>query len=320
MDMYQKRKMRQENKKENNNKESLSKVVINWYPGHMAKTRRQIIEDLKLIDIVVELIDSRIPISSRNPDIQNITKNKKKVIALNKSDLADINETNKWVSYFEKQGIPAVITDSNSGKGIQDVIKTIENIMQTELQELANKGRIGRTIRIMVLGIPNVGKSSFINRIAKKTSLEVGNRPGVTRNKQWIRVSDKIELLDTPGVLWPKFESEKVALNLAYTGTIKDDVIEKVEIAFNLLKYLLANYKNSVLNRYSFNETEIEEILSRDEYPENENIYEIMQLIGKKRGAIVSGGKIDDAKVANIIIDDYRSGKFGRITLEKVEK
>lgn len=320
MDMYQKRKMRQENKKENNNKESLSKVVINWYPGHMAKTRRQIIEDLKLIDIVVELIDSRIPISSRNPDIQNITKNKKKVIALNKSDLADINETNKWVSYFEKQGIPAVITDSNSGKGIQDVIKTIENIMQTELQELANKGRVGRTIRIMVLGIPNVGKSSFINRIAKKTSLEVGNRPGVTRNKQWIRVSDKIELLDTPGVLWPKFESEKVALNLAYTGTIKDDVIEKVEIAFNLLKYLLANYKNSVLNRYSFDETEIEEILSRDEYPENENIYEIMQLIGKKRGAIVSGGKIDDAKVANIIIDDYRSGKFGRITLEKVEK
>lgn len=297
-----------------------NKTNINWYPGHMAKTRRQIIEDLKLIDIVVELIDSRIPISSRNPDIKNITKNKKKVIVLNKSDLADMNETNKWVNYFKNQGVSAVITDSNSGKGIQDVIKTIENIMQTELEQLANKGRVGRTIRIMVLGIPNVGKSSFINRIAKKTSLEVGNRPGVTRNKQWIRVSDKIELLDTPGVLWPKFESEEVALNLAYTGTIKDDVIEKVEVAFNLLKYLLGNYRSNVIDRYSLDNKEIEEILKREEYPENENIYEIMQLIGKKRGAIVSGGRIDDTKVANIIIDDYRSGRFGKITLEKVSK
>lgn len=302
------------------NNENSKKTNINWYPGHMAKTRRQIIEDLKLIDIVVELIDSRIPISSRNPDIKNITKNKKKVIVLNKSDLADMNETNKWVNYFKNQGIPAVITDSNSGKGIQEVIKSIEDIMQTELEQLANKGRVGRTIRIMVLGIPNVGKSSFINRIAKKTSLEVGNRPGVTRSKQWIRVSDKIELLDTPGVLWPKFESEEVALNLAYTGTIKDDVIEKVEVAFNLLKYLLGNYRSNVIDRYSLDNKEIEEILNREEYPENENIYEIMQLIGKKRGAIVSGGRIDDTKVSNIIIDDYRSGRFGKITLEKVSK
>lgn len=306
--------------REKDEKKSCLSAPISWYPGHMAKTRRQIIEDLKLIDIVVELIDSRIPISSRNPDIKNITKNKKKVIVLNKSDLADMNETNKWVNYFKNQGVSAVITDSNSGKGIQDVIKTIENIMQTELEQLANKGRVGRTIRIMVLGIPNVGKSSFINRIAKKTSLEVGNRPGVTRNKQWIRVSDKIELLDTPGVLWPKFESEEVALNLAYTGTIKDDVIEKVEVAFNLLKYLLGNYRSNVIDRYSLDNKEIEEILNREEYPENENIYEIMQLIGKKRGAIVSGGRIDDTKVANIIIDDYRSGRFGKITLEKVSK
>lgn len=302
------------------NEPNSTKTNINWYPGHMAKTKRQIIEDLKLIDIVVELIDSRIPISSRNPDIKNITKNKKKVIVLNKSDLADINETNKWVSYFKEQGVSAVITDSNSGKGIQDVIRTIQDIMQIELEQLANKGRVGRRIRIMVLGIPNVGKSSFINRIAKKSSLEVGNRPGVTKNKQWIRVNDKIELLDTPGVLWPKFESEEVALNLAYTGTIKDDVIEKVEVAFNLLKYLLENYRSNVLERYSLNDNEIEEILSREEYPENENIYEIMQLIGKKRGAIVSGGRVDDDKVANIIIDDYRSGKLGKITLEKVRK
>ena len=297
-----------------------NKMNINWYPGHMAKTRRQIIEDLKLIDIVVELIDSRIPVSSRNPDIKNITKNKKKVIVLNKSDLADMNETNKWVRYFESQGVPAVIADANTGKGTQDVIKTIENVMKEELEQLASKGRVGRTIRIMVLGIPNVGKSSFINRIAKKAALEVGNKPGVTKNKQWMRVSDKIELLDTPGVLWPKFESEEVALNLAYTGTIKDDVIEKVEVAYNLLKYLLENYRNNINERYSLNNSEIEEILNREDYMENENIYEIMQWIGRKRGAIVSGGRVDDDKVANILIDDYRTGKLGKITLEKVKE
>ena len=300
----------------NDNKQNTTN--INWYPGHMAKTRKQIIEDLKLIDVVVELIDSRIPISSRNPDINEITKDKKRVIALNKSDLSDMQETNKWAAYFRKNGIPAVITDSNSGKGVLDVIKQIEELMKEELKKLADKGRVGRTIRIMVLGIPNVGKSSFINRIAKKNSLIVGNKPGVTRAKQWIRVSDKIELLDTPGVLWPKFESEKVALNLAFTGTIKDDVIEKTEIAFQLLKYLLHNYKENVLKRYDLKLEIVEEILNQYQ-PENENIYEIMQLIGKKRGAIVSGGNIDDEKTANIMIDDYRTGKLGKITLEKVK-
>ena len=190
--------------------------------------------------------------------------------------------------------------------------------MQEELKKLADKGRVGRTIRIMVLGIPNVGKSSFINRIAKKNSLIVGNKPGVTRAKQWIRVSDKIELLDTPGVLWPKFESEQVALNLAFTGTIKDDVIEKTEVAFQLLKYLLNNYQENVLERYDLKRETIESILSQYQ-AENENIYEVMQLIGKKRGAIVSGGNIDDEKTANIIIDDYRTGKLGKITLEKVK-
>lgn len=294
------------------------KSTINWYPGHMAKTRKQIIEDLKLIDVVVELIDSRIPISSRNPDINEITKDKKRVIALNKSDLSDMQETNKWTAYFRRNGIPAVITDSNSGKGVLDVIKQIEELMQEELKKLADKGRVGRTIRIMVLGIPNVGKSSFINRIAKKNSLIVGNKPGVTRAKQWIRVSDKIELLDTPGVLWPKFESEQVALNLAFTGTIKDDVIEKTEVAFQLLKYLLNNYQENVLERYDFKRETIESILSQYQ-AENENMYEVMQLIGKKRGAIVSGGNIDDEKTANIIIDDYRTGKLGKITLEKVK-
>lgn len=297
----------------------LHKSVINWYPGHMAKTKREIIQDLKLIDVVIELVDSRIPISSRNPDIKNMTKGKKKVIVFNKSDLADQKETLKWVQFYKKQGIPAVITDSNSGRGIQDVIKEVEKLMEEEIKKNIEKGRVGRKIRVMVLGIPNVGKSSFINRIVKKNSLAVGNRPGVTREKQWIRVNEKIELLDTPGVLWPKFESEEVALNLAYTGTIKDDILEKVEIAFQLLRYLLYHYQENVTNRYSISKEEITSILEKEQ-EENVNIYEIMQLIGRKRGAIVSGGRVDDEKVANLLIDDYRTGKLGKITLEKVKE
>lgn len=296
-----------------------NKTSINWYPGHMAKTKREIIQDLKLIDVVIELVDSRIPISSRNPDIKNMTKGKKKVIVFNKSDLADQKETLKWVQFYKKQGIPAVITDSNSGRGIQDVIKEVEKLMEEEIQKNIEKGRVGRKIRVMVLGIPNVGKSSFINRIVKKNSLAVGNRPGVTREKQWIRVNEKIELLDTPGVLWPKFESEEVALNLAYTGTIKDDILEKVEIAFQLLRYLLYHYQENVTNRYSISKEEITSILEKEQ-EENVNIYEIMQLIGRKRGAIVSGGRVDDEKVANLLIDDYRTGKLGKITLEKVKE
>ena len=284
----------------------------------MAKTKRQIIEELRLIDIVVELVDARIPIASRNPDIAEITKNKKRVIVLNKSDLADENESKKWVDYFEKQGISAVITDSNTGKGVQNVIKEVENLMSEELTKMSGKGRIGKSIRIMVLGIPNVGKSSFINRIAGKSSLIVGNKPGVTRAKQWIRVNDKIELLDTPGVLWPKFESEEVALNLAYTGSIKDDVLEKIEVAYQLLKYLLENYREKLEKRYGLDSENINQILMQEQ-PENFNIYEVMQLIGKKRGAIVSGGNVDDEKVANIILDDFRSGRIGKITLEKVK-
>lgn len=296
-----------------------NQMNINWYPGHMAKTKREIIQDLKLIDVVIELVDSRIPISSRNPDIKNMTKGKKKVIVFNKSDLADQKETLKWVQFYKKQGIPTVITDSNSGRGIQDVIKEVEKLMEEEIKKNIEKGRVGRKIRVMVLGIPNVGKSSFINRIVKKNSLAVGNRPGVTREKQWIRVNEKIELLDTPGVLWPKFESEEVALNLAYTGTIKDDILEKVEIAFQLLRYLLYHYQENVTNRYSISKEEITSILEKEQ-EENVNIYEIMQLIGRKRGAIVSGGRVDDEKVANLLIDDYRTGKLGKITLEKVKE
>ncbi len=275
------------NKEEN---KVVPKVNINWYPGHMAKTKRQIIEDLKLIDIVVEVLDARIPISSQNPDVREYTKEKKKIMVLNKSDLANEIETKKWVKYFNKQGISAIITDANSGKGINEVILEIKNIAKQNQEKYVNKGRIGKSVRVLILGIPNVGKSSFINRITKKSSMQVGNRPGVTRQKQWIRLADGIELMDTPGVLWPKFESEEVALNLAYTGTIKDDILEKVEVAFRLLKYLIENYSNNVIERYKIDKQELDNIMKQD-IEENDKIYEVMRLIAKKRGAILSGRK-----------------------------
>jgi len=293
---------------------------INWYPGHMAKTKRQIQEDLKLIDVVIELLDSRIPISSRNPDINTIVAGKKKIVILNKSDLADEKETIKWVENFKSQKIPAVITDANTGKGMKEVLKQVELIMRDELDKREEKGRTGRKIRMMILGIPNVGKSSFINRLANKNSLEVGNKPGVTKKKQWIKINNNIELLDTPGVLWPKFESEEVALNLAFTGSIKDDVLEKTDVAFYFLKYMIENEIDKLVARYNLNKEEILNSLKNDERPENEIIYDIMLKIGKTRGAVVSGGNVDDTKTANIILEDFRSGKLGRITLEKVDK
>ena len=293
-----------------------NKTNINWFPGHMAKTRRQINEDLKLVDVVIEILDARIPLSSQNPEIKQILQNKKKIIALNKCDLADEKENNKWIQYFSKNGIKAILTDSNTGKGINELLRQIQEIVKEELQKNANKGRIGKKIRVMVVGIPNVGKSSFINRISKRNSAEVGNKPGVTKQKQWIRVNDEIELLDTPGVLWPKFENERVALNLAFTGTIKDDILEMTEIAYSLTKFLLENYKENFENRYSISEETINEILQQDQM-ENENIYEIMQLVGKKRGAIISGGNIDDEKTSKIILEDFRTGRFGKISLEK---
>lgn len=288
---------------------------INWYPGHMSKTRRQIEEDLKIVDIVIEILDSRIPISSQNPDIAHITKAKKKIIVLNKCDLADEKQNYLWVKYFEQKGIPAVLTDSNSGKGIDQCIKMIETKMSAELKEQADKGRVGRKIRAMILGIPNVGKSSFINRIAKKVSAGVGNKPGVTKQKQWIRVNDKIELLDTPGVLWPKFESQEVALHLAFTGTIKEDILERVDIAYDLTKFLIENYRDRLEARYKISEQFICQKLAQEQ-PENENIYEIMLEIGKKRGCLVSGGNIDEEKTARMILDEFKNGVMGKITIE----
>ena len=291
-----------------------NKTNINWYPGHMAKTKRQIQEDLKLIDVVIELLDARIPRASQNPDIAEYVKNKKRLIVLNKADLANDQETEKWIAYFKQKGIKAIAVDANQGRGINQVEKIILDMMQDTILENAAKGRIRKTIRVMILGIPNVGKSSFINRISKKTTMEVGNRPGVTRQKQWIRIGNQIELLDTPGVLWPKLGSDEVGLNLSFTGSIKDDVIDKEEVAFYLVKYLMNNYKEEFKAKYKFEESEISSSEGSPNY-----YLEIMELIGRKRGALISGGRVDNLKVSEIILDEFRSGKIGKITLEKVK-
>ena len=279
----------------------------------MLKTKKQIIEDLKLIDVIIEILDARIPLASQNPDIKQITENKKKIVVLNKSDLADEKETKKWIEYFKNQGIIAIPTDSNLGKGTKETLKAVQNLMQEEMEKAASKGRINKNIRIMICGIPNVGKSSFINRMINKKSAEVGNRPGVTKQKQWLRISSNIELLDTPGVLWPKFESHDVALKLAYTGSIKDELINKDEIAYNLIKYLKNNNKNELFARYKLTDDDFNSII-----PEDDETLELMNMIARKRGAIISGGEIDYEKVLAIILNDFRTGKIGRVTLEKV--
>ena len=317
MDMYQKRKIRAEKKMKSEDEKWFPKISISWYPGHMAKTKKQIIQDLKLIDIVIELLDARIPISSQNPNIAEITKNKKKIIVLNKCDLSDDRQNKLWVEYFKKKNIPAVLVDSNSGRGIDECIRQIEKIMQVDLDVQAEKGRTGRKIRAMILGIPNVGKSSFINRISKRTTAGVGNKPGVTKQKQWIRINEKIELLDTPGVLWPKFESEEGALHLCFTGTIKEEILDKVEIAYQLTKFLLGNYRKKLCERYKLNEENVAEILNQDQ-PENNNIYEVMLEIGKKRGCIMSGGRIDEEKTSRLILDEFKNGKLGKMTIEQL--
>ncbi len=298
--------------------ENIAKTNINWYPGHMVKTKRQILEDLKLVDIVLELLDARIPISSQNPDIKEIVGNKKKIVLLNKCDLAQERENQKWIEDFEKKGIKAVLTDSNSGAGVQELIRVVKELAKEDLNKMTKKGRVGKSVRIMILGIPNVGKSSLINRMSKKTSAGVGNKPGFTKQKQWIRVSDEIELLDTPGILWPKFESKKVGLHLSVTGTIKDEILEKTEIAFYLVKWLLENKEEALLERYKMTKEETCKMKETIQNP-NEQIAEVINQIAKKRGAILSGGYIDEERVSGIIIDDFRTGKMGRITIETVE-
>ncbi len=292
-----------------------NKTNINWYPGHMAKTKRQISEDLKLVDVVIEILDARIPVASQNPDIAEVIKNKKKIIVLNKCDLADEKQNQRWVNYFRNKNIPAILTNSNSGMGIEICIKEIEKFMKDEMKQQYGKGRVGRKVRAMVIGIPNVGKSSFINRISKKKTAGVGNKPGVTKQKQWIRVNEKVELLDTPGILWPKFENDEIALHLAFTGTIREDILDKTEVAYYLTKFLIENYKDKLCDRYKISIESVDKLLNQEQ-DENSNIYDVFLEIGKKRGCIISGGNIDEEKTAKILLDEYKNGIIGRITIE----
>ncbi len=282
----------------------------------MAKAKRQIEEDLKLIDIVIEILDARVPYSSQNPDVGKLLNNKKKIIVLNKSDLADESQTKEWKAYFENNGTPCVIVNSNTGLGIREVLKKVEEMMQDELKRQQEKGRVRKNIRLLVMGIPNVGKSSFINRIAKRSTAIVGNKPGVTKQKQWIRIQNNIELLDTPGILWPKFESKEIALHLAFTGTIKAEIIDECELSYYLIMFLYNNVKKNLQERYNITDEELKTIFE-EKIEESEKYILLLELIAKKRGAIISGGMADQLKVARLLLEDFRTGKFGKITLEK---
>lgn len=285
------------------NENSYHKININWYPGHMAKTKKQIIEDLKLIDIVVEILDARMPLASVNPDIQNYIKDKKKIIILNKADLADENITNEWIKYYKSKGINAIAIEANNGKGIPKVIDCIKSEYKSIQDKYIKKGRIGKAIRIMVLGIPNVGKSTFINKLAKRNTAKVGNKPGVTKQKQWIKIDNNIELMDTPGMLWPRLDDQELAMHLAFVGTIGENSIDNEEIAYYLIEYLKNTYPNKLKERYNV-ELDAKETM------------DIINEIAKKRGAIISGGNINMQKVSDIILNEFRSGKLGRITIE----
>lgn len=277
---------------------------INWFPGHMVVAKKQIKESLGLVDVVIEIIDARIPISSRNPDFDELVGNKPRVIALNKSDLADPAMNKKWIEHFKKQEIKAILMNSITGVGIKEVLKSANELMKEKLEKEAAKGRVGRSVRAAVMGIPNSGKSSFINKVSGKNAVEVGNKPGVTRKKQWIRTNQGVELMDTPGILWPKFEDEKIGLHLAYTSAIRYEILDNTELAINMLVELKESYKSALETRYKL--TDISELEG----------HEILEAIGRKRGCMVAGGNVDLTKAANIVIEEFRKGTIGKITLE----
>ena len=275
-----------------------------WYPGHMTKAVRQMKEDIKLIDLVIELLDARIPLSSRNPDIDNLSQNKSRLVLLNKSDLADENQNNKWVEYFESQNITALKINSKNKQGIKDINDAVNIVCKEKIERNRRKGIINRPIRAMVVGIPNVGKSTFINAYAGKACAKTGNKPGVTKGKQWIRLNKGLELLDTPGILWPKFDDQTIGLNLALIGSINDNILDISELAFQLIKFLQIVYPESIKKRYNVN-------------AEQETL-DIMNDIAQVRGCKMKGNQLDLDKAAGIIIDDFRTGKLGRITLDRV--
>lgn len=279
---------------------------VQWYPGHMTKAKRQMQEDLKLIDLIIELVDARVPISSRNPDIDSLGQNKARLILLNKADLADERQNEAWKEYFQNRGFHVVKVDSRSGAGMKQVHAMIQEACRDKIERDKKRGIKNRPVRAMVAGIPNVGKSTFINSFAGKACTKTGNKPGVTRGKQWIRLNKNVELLDTPGILWPKFEDQKVGERLACIGSIKDDLLNMEELALILIAYLKERYPGALEKRY--------------EVSEGGEALAVMEEIAKVRGCVKKGDELDYAKTAGIIFDDFRSGKTGRITLEWAEQ
>ncbi len=274
---------------------------IQWFPGHMAKTRRLITENLKFVDVVLELLDARIPLSSKNPEIAKLCEGKKILTLLNKADMADPEANKKWQEHF---GENALFISASSGDGMNKIYPKIKEMMKEKTERDLAKGIKNRSVKLMIVGVPNVGKSSFINRFTKKAVTEVADRPGVTRQKQWVRIAEGFELLDTPGVLWPKFEDEEVAKRLAYTGAIKDDILDTEELCHYFLEFMRDNYPENLEKRYKI-----------QDFSDLKG-YEITEFIGRKRGFVVSGGEINTERAANVILDEFRGGLLGKVTLE----
>ncbi len=284
----------------------MNQMNINWYPGHMKKTRESIEKNLSLVDLVFELIDARIPYSSQNPIIDSIVGNKPRVIILNKADLADSNINRLWQEHFHSKGISSILFDALSGKGVDKILSLANEVTLEKRQSYEKRGVINRPIRAMIIGVPNVGKSTLINSLSGRKGTKTGNRPGITRTNQWIKIRGQLELLDTPGILWPKFEEERVGLNLAYTGAIKDEILDTDTLALKLLEKLLIHCPNLLIKRYNID-------------IQNKTALEVMEDIGSKRGCIIRGGEVDYTKVSHIILDEFRKGIIGNISLELPE-
>ena len=280
--------------------------TIQWFPGHMTKTKRQIQSSLKLVDAVAEIIDARIPVSSRNPDLAKLVQNKPRVILLNKCDMANQTATKMWIDYFKKQNLVAIPVDCKSGRGLDIFAPAVNTVMSHKIARLKEKGMVNPTIRIMIVGIPNVGKSSFINKMVKKNRAKVEDRPGVTRGNQWYTIAKNLEMLDTPGVLWPKFDDKTVGEHLAFTGAVKDQILDIELLAVRLLDFIKELKPADFITRFKLENEDIENIDS----------YELLKMIGKKRGMLVSGGEIDTERAAIMLLDEFRSAKLGRITVE----
>lgn len=280
--------------------------TIQWFPGHMTKTKRQIQSSLKLVDAVAEIIDARIPVSSRNPDLAKLVQNKPRVILLNKCDMANQTATKMWIDYFKKQNLVAIPVDCKSGRGLDKFAPAVNTVMSHKIARLKEKGMVNPTIRIMIVGIPNVGKSSFINKMVKKNRAKVEDRPGVTRGNQWYTIAKNLEMLDTPGVLWPKFDDKTVGEHLAFTGAVKDQILDIELLAVRLLDFIKELKPADFITRFKLENEDIENIDS----------YELLKMIGKKRGMLVSGDEIDTERAAIMLLDEFRSAKLGRITVE----